>query len=947
MTLQPDSMVIRILIGFWAAFTGLAALASPAPSGHPPVIFWASDPVAPGETVLVTGSNLGDQPKVEIERLPDGKAMLPVEAKMRWDAAVIASVSQPADQSLKFTIPGNLQPGVFAYRITTSAGTTSGFLNSPIVHWLQGDLGPDASPGGWVRLFGRDLGSLGAGLAPKLLLRGPRTATLDLKADTWSARADLPKDLPAGDYEVRLHNGAGGDPAWSAPLKLHVTARPAWPATIYNVVDYGADGSGLHDDTAAIQTALDKAGAAGGGVVLLPRGRYQATATLKIPRFTVLRGESEEAACLFWPDTPAPPDSMICGTNHFGVEELTIYASNHRHILVGDTGEKPDSGYDRFWHVRIRGDDFRTHLTPEQVNQRFIAAQTMNGSGDSIRIGGTDVEIGECDVYGTGRSLYLSRIRGGWVHDNQLYNGRFGWCCISGSDGLIFERNQLVGADLMSTGGGLNCLDGSKYSQNVFYSANSISLMNGWDRESMTSDAGGGAYAGKITACDGAHVTLAGTPKWDGDWTGAGVFVLKGHGAGQIRRVAKYNGTDVTLDQPFDEPLDATSELTITQYQGHYLLIGNHITDSGSVQFYGTGIENIVAANVGVRMQGFQALGINYYGIQPCLRCQFLGNQLRENYYHWTSATDSIMRLMGGELGWNQACVLRNNELRDNATIRLEEVSDALVEKNSVSDSDVGIFVSKSCERVLITGNRFSRVASETVDEAGQWQAMLGRLKQFVGRPEPIAVYHFDSISNNRFADDSGNHLTAAIHGGVGLDSQGHTGGAAKFDGTGYLQVDEPALFNAPDITVDLWVKPATVSGRRGLIGKRFEGTIAPFVISQVNDSISFEAASPDEHWTFNFGGPSVLKIGQWTRVTVVAKQGEGVKLYLDGKLATEKKDPDLRAQNDQPLIIGREAWGGGPPSTDTPGFFTGDIDDVTIWTRALSADEVAKTDAH
>jgi parallel beta-helix repeat protein len=287
--------------------------------------------------------------------------------------------------------------------------------------------------------------------------------------------------------------------------------------------------------------------------------------------------------------------------------------------------------------------------------------------------------------------------------------------------------------------------------------------------------------------------------------------------------------------------------------------------------------------------------------------------------------------------------VLRNNQLRDNATIRLEEVSDALVEKNSVSDSDLGIFASKSCERVLITNNRFSRVTSEMVDEAGQWQAMLGRLKPYIGRPEPIADYHFDSIANNRFADDSGNHLTAAIHGGVSLDSQGHNAGAAKFDGTGYLQVDEPALFNAPDITVDLWVKPATLTGRRGLIAKRFEGSLCPLVIAQVGSAISFEAASSDDNWSFNFVGPSVLQIGKWTRVTVVAKQGEGVKLYLDGKLVVEKKDPDLRAQNDAPLIIGREAWGGDPANSGTPGFFSGEIDEVRIWARALSADEVAK----
>ncbi len=735
MTHQPYSIVIKLLIASWVVFSGSTASAST----KPPVIFWASDPVAPGETVLVTGSNLGERPKVEIVRLSETNQ--PVQSPVNWSGAVAVSVLQPADPSLKFTIPESLPPGVFAYRVTTSSGRASGLLNEPVVNWLQGDLGQEASPGGRVRLFGRDLGRAGPIVKipihlPRLMLRGPRTVVLKVEADTWSARAELPKDLPVGDYEVSLHNGAGGDLGWSAPLKLHVEVRPEWPAAIYNVHDFGADGSGLHDDTAAIQAALDKAGAAGGGVVVLPRGRYQATGPLTIPRFTVLRGESEDAACLFWPDSPKPLDVMLRGTNHFAVEELTIYAANHRHILVGDLGDKPDSGHVRLWHVRIRADAYRSHLTQDEVAQRFAEAQgSSTGGGDSIRVGGPDVEIGECDIYGSGRALYLSRVRGGWVHDNQFYNGRWGWYCISGSDGLIFEHNKIQGADLMSTGGGLNCLDGSRYSQNVFYSNNELSQMNGWDRESMTSDAGGGAYAGHIAVCDGVHLTLAGEAKWDGDWTGAGVLVLRGHGAGQVRRLAKEGGTAVTLDQPFDEPLDATSEITITQYQGHYLIVENHFSDCGPVQFYGTAIENIVAANVGARMQGFQALGLNYYGIQPCLRCQFLGNQLAENYYHWSSATDSVLKLMGGELGMNQGGVLRGNMLKDNATIRLENVSEALVEKNSVSESDIGIFASKSCERVLITGNRFAHVDEETVDEAGQWLEMLGRLKQFIDRP--------------------------------------------------------------------------------------------------------------------------------------------------------------------------------------------------------------------
>ncbi|QGG55653.1 glycosyl hydrolase family 28-related protein [Paenibacillus sp. B01] len=55
--------------------------------------------------------------------------------------------------------------------------------------------------------------------------------------------------------------------------------------------DYGAAGDGLSDDTAAIQLALDTAGARGGGVVFLPAGRYRLDGSLTVPTGVTLRGD--------------------------------------------------------------------------------------------------------------------------------------------------------------------------------------------------------------------------------------------------------------------------------------------------------------------------------------------------------------------------------------------------------------------------------------------------------------------------------------------------------------------------------------------------------------------------------------------------------------------------------------------------------------------------------
>jgi hypothetical protein len=215
------------------------------------------------------------------------------------------------------------------------------------------------------------------------------------------------------------------------------------------------------------------------------------------------------------------------------------------------------------------------------------------------------------------------------------------------------------------------------------------------------------------------------------------------------------------------------------------------------------------------------------------------------------------------------------------------------------------------------------------------------QLRKFMGHEEPVLYLDFEDASLGKFLDRSGNGFDAIIHGTVIGVPGGIKGQAAKFNGASWLEIEDPGVFNAANLTVSVWAKPAILSGRRGLVSKRASNSITPWVVFQNGESVGFEAAEGNGLWSFNAAAPAALKELAWTHIAAVMKQGKGITLYVNGQAVAENRNVAPRATQDQPLILGKEPWGGDPPTGSTPGFYLGLLDEVKVWTRALSVEEV------
>lgn len=716
------------------------------PAFGTPQIFWASDPVRPGEAALLVGDGFGDHPRIELTPLNDAPDHAPGPVE-RAETGTAVEPLQASDQSVKFLVPARFKPGVYAVRIANGNEAAVGLLNAPTVYWAQGDQGTRAAPGGWIRVFGRCIGQAPA----SAMLRMTSVTTsrqLTAAASTeWEARFVVPADLKPGVYDLHLHNGSGDAGAWRPAGRLEIRAAEVWPDPQFNVRDFGATGAGTTDDTQAVLAAIKAAGDQGGGVVFFPRGRYLLKEALILPRFVALRGERRDLVSLFWPDLEQPPPALIQGSNHFALENLTLYASHYRHLIAGDlqTTAAGEPGHVRIQRVTTRASAYRGHLKPEQVDQRFRDSLKLStGGGDTLRLGGDHLVITDNDLYGSGRVLYLFKPRGAYVARNQFYNGRWGWYCLSGVDGLIFEDNRITGADLMSTGGGINNLGGTATSQNVFFAHNKLGLMHGWDREAMTSDAGGGLYYGSVKDVTASTFAFATAPtgnraRADG-WKGAGVFVLGGKGMGQFAQIDHLDGDVVSLDRPWKILPDDSSTVTVTGMQQNYMFVDNEFNDASvALQYYGTSINHIASSNQSTRTGGFYNSGMWYGHYQPSWYCQFLDNKILEgNSYHNSQSKEAFLGTLGRQKAPNTAplalaAIHRRNHLYSNAHLEImgngkpaaPGARDVIVENNVVENADVGLLIDAGAVGVLEHRNVFRQVKEPVKASAGAMYRLL------------------------------------------------------------------------------------------------------------------------------------------------------------------------------------------------------------------------------
>lgn len=153
---------------------------------------------------------------------------------------------------------------------------------------------------------------------------------------------------------------------------------------------------------------------------------------------------------------------------------------------------------------------------------------------------------------------------------------------------------------------------------------------------------------------------------------------------------------------------------------------------------------------------------------------------------------------------------------------------------------------------------------------------------------------------------------------------------AVNLDGTGAAHVIIPAMnLNTNSMTISTWIKPNGIqNSNAGIIFSR-SGSTTSGINFKSNNELGY-------HWNgneYNWSSGAIVPVDEWSHVVLVIEPTQAT-IYLNGKPYIRTGRNHVAEAFDGVTLIGRD-------NNSSSRVFNGDIDEVAIWKRALTQEEI------
>jgi hypothetical protein len=214
-------------------------------------------------------------------------------------------------------------------------------------------------------------------------------------------------------------------------------------------------------------------------------------------------------------------------------------------------------------------------------------------------------------------------------------------------------------------------------------------------------------------------------------------------------------------------------------------------------------------------------------------------------------------------------------------------------------------------------------------------QTLFAQVPSYVPTNGLVGYWPFNGNANDVSPNaNNGNNNGATLTN----DRFGNSNSAFVFNGSSSIDIGNLAVSNLK--TYSFWIYPTDLSGVYRTVMSKFEGnsSLASFEIGQREAQKMGFAYSTTGTNGYITNSQSSLNINTWYNF-VITIDNNFIKMYVNGTLEQTSTYPGVCFDNGDNVFIGatRNAIIGNPSSF----FWIGKIDDVGIWNRALTQEEI------
>ncbi|MFR9780546.1 LamG-like jellyroll fold domain-containing protein [Micromonospora sp. MS34] len=243
-------------------------------------------------------------------------------------------------------------------------------------------------------------------------------------------------------------------------------------------------------------------------------------------------------------------------------------------------------------------------------------------------------------------------------------------------------------------------------------------------------------------------------------------------------------------------------------------------------------------------------------------------------------------------------------------------------------------------------------------DSVGRWGAQNVLDFLVAAGSGPVGRWHFDESSGAALDAATGDGADdATLYGGAVRDDRGRRGlithdasgvplenpvtdrGMALDGSTGYAATSAPVLETRSAFTVSAWVRLERDDRDQAVLSTK-DDVSSPFLLyfDEGKKTWYFGIRNPgDTDWYYGKFAVYAAEVGVWTHLAGTYDPATGeLNFYVDGRRQNGTATVQGSYPSTAPLDFGRHEYSSGPGS-----YFQGSIDEVAVWQRALSGQEV------